>query len=264
MRSGRTAALLAIFALGWAGSAAAEEAPRPGAPTEARPGWYAGVSISAATNAFERALQRKTGINVSTNETVGFGGRVGYRFAPRFAAEAQLEWLDPFEADAGTLCSSDVPPTRAQFDTAVRNGQVPTGINFDQLDTFPCRGREFVFPTTDPVRSGEPFSIEPIVATLNARTYLGTGRWQPYLLFGGGLMYVNFNDEGFCPTATLTCGNDFEALGYALRIGGGLEYYMTESFVLTLGASYVLPLTGQVRDFDYVSFEPFGITYRFR
>jgi opacity protein-like surface antigen len=255
MGSGCRAIGGAILVLLAAVANASEPAPSADAiADDARSGWYAGLSILAGINTFERTLEANAGFDVSTNETIGVGGRVGYRFAPRFAVEGQVEWMNPFKAEADTICSDRTPLTSTQR---------PPGLSAGVAATLPCLGHEVISPTIDPIRTGDPYRIEPIVATLNARGYLATGRWQPYMLFGSGLMYLAFDDEATCKPLSM-CGRDVELVSYALRVGGGLEYYMTERFVLTLGASYVLPLTGAAKDFDYVSIEPFGITYRFR
>ena len=247
-------ALIAAALLASSAPAIAQQPPGEVPPSAPPTGWYGGLGFKVATPTFERAFQRKLGFNVSTNETIGIDGRVGYRLHPNFAAEFQVEWLNPFKADVGVQCSSPFEPTAQEI-----NQKFPGGVGApDPRDfpNFPCRGRELVFPETDPVRNGDPFRIEPVVMTLNGRAYLTTSRLQPYLTFGSGLIHVDIRDKA--PN-----GQDVKDLGFALRVGGGFEYAITEQIVLTLGASYVVPLSGRAQDFDYVSFEPFGLTWRF-
>jgi opacity protein-like surface antigen len=100
--------------------------------------------------------------------------------------------------------------------------------------------------------------IEPWVITGNVKGHLLTGRFQPYLLVGAGVMTakVKMKDSlglGFSESDRFT--------GFAARFGGGIDFYTTESIVLTLGTDYVLP-TGDVKDLDYVSISV-GFQYRF-
>jgi len=260
---GRLLALLAGALLASAPPAAAQEPASAQEGGESRLGWYAGIAMGVGVNTFERNLQRRLGFNVSTNEVVGLDGRLGYRLHPNLAAELQVQWMNPFRADAGELCTSTVPPTNDEIRAAFPFPNTPSPSEIDQL---PCRGRGAVFPAVDPIRSADPFRIEPVVATLNGRAYLATGTWQPYLLFGSGIIHVDIRDKARCASGTVgvnACGKDVQDFGFALRIGGGLEHYITETLVITIGASYVLPISGRAQDYDYISFEPMGFTYRF-
>ena len=82
--------------------------------------------------------------------------------------------------------------------------------------------------------------------TGNAKWLLMTGRVQPYLLGGLGIMEVEFNSSvgpGFS-----TSDSDL-----AIRFAGGFDVYLTEHVVAYGGVDYVLP-TGDVKDLDYLSF----------
>lgn len=107
---------------------------------------------------------------------------------------------------------------------------------------------------------GEKVSIdlEPLVVTTNLKGYALTGRYQPFVLVGGGAMVVeaNLKDHsglGLSQTETMR--------GVVMRFGGGLDFYATEQMVLTVGVDYVLPF-GELEDFDYVSIA-WGLRYRF-
>ena len=99
------------------------------------------------------------------------------------------------------------------------------------------------------------FDVDPIVVTSDVKGYLLTGRYQPFLLAGGGVMTarVTASGVGGVESRRLT--------GFAMRLGGGLDFYATKSIVLSLGVDYVLPF-GNVEDFDYVSLG-WGLEYRF-
>lgn len=100
--------------------------------------------------------------------------------------------------------------------------------------------------------------IEPIVVTANLKGYLLTGRYQPFLLVGGGFMRA---DETVHDTsAALGLSDSDDKLRLAFRFGGGVDLYATRHIVLSAEADYVLP-TGSL-DYDYVSVG-LGLQYRF-
>jgi len=105
---------------------------------------------------------------------------------------------------------------------------------------------------------GETVSIdlEPLVITTNLKGYVLTGRYQPFVLIGGGGMIIEtkFEDQaGLSAKDTLR--------GIVIRFGGGVDFYATDQVVLTLGLDYLMPF-GEVEDFDYVSIG-WGLRYRF-
>jgi opacity protein-like surface antigen len=100
----------------------------------------------------------------------------------------------------------------------------------------------------------DALSLERFAYTANAKAYLLTGFFQPFVLAGVGLLQVKVKDSlGFAISVT---EEDFAA-----RFGGGVEIYATEKIAVNLDASYVLP-TGNLKDFDYISIG-FGAQYRF-
>ena len=83
--------------------------------------------------------------------------------------------------------------------------------------------------------------------TLNGKLYGFLGRIQPYALFGmGGLV---FDDKR---------GDDS---GFLARLGGGLDFYLTDNIVLDFEAAYALP-AGSIDDLQFATFG-FGIQYRY-
>ena len=94
--------------------------------------------------------------------------------------------------------------------------------------------------------------------TGNVKGHLLTGRWQPFLLAGVGLMTsgVELRDPMGFGYRQSDWDNAFVA-----RFGGGIDLYTNENIVLTVGADYVLP-TGDLKDFDFISIG-WGIQYRF-
>jgi hypothetical protein len=102
------------------------------------------------------------------------------------------------------------------------------------------------------------FSVDPWSITGNLKAYLLTGRYQPYLSVGAGILTLRAKlkdktEQGLSSSERIT-----DATG---RFGGGVDIYVTENFVATVGASYLLP-NGDVSDYDYVSIT-WGLAYRF-
>ena len=95
--------------------------------------------------------------------------------------------------------------------------------------------------------------IEPVVVTANMKGYILTGRYQPFLLVGGGVMTAEFKSRGVPGSITL---NEF-----TMRFGGGIDLYATKNVVVTVGADYVLPFD-DLKDLDYISIG-WGFEYRF-
>jgi opacity protein-like surface antigen len=90
-------------------------------------------------------------------------------------------------------------------------------------------------------------------AMLNFKLFPIGGRFQPYAMFGAGVLHVDW--EGALGIGISDTNNDA-----AVRFGGGLDVYATEHVFLFLDASYVLP-AGDLRKYDYASFGA-GLGYR--
>jgi opacity protein-like surface antigen len=101
---------------------------------------------------------------------------------------------------------------------------------------------------------GKIAELQTWALTGNAKVFPLTGRTQPYALIGIGIQGVEFEDS-------VGAGLSQTESGFAVRFGGGLDFYITENVVASAGVDYVLP-TGDVEDLDYVSFGA-GIQYRF-
>jgi len=156
------------------------------------------------------------------DDAFGVMGRLGYRCHPRVSTEIQFEWLEDFK---GGFYETDMPMN-------------DTPRKFD-LD------------------------LESLVFTVNAKGHLMTGRYQPFLLLGLGFMRMESKARdisgGLIPGyAAQESDREVE---FALRYGGGLDVYLTEHWVATAEASYLMP-TGKLDNMDYYQFA-LGIQYRF-
>ncbi len=83
--------------------------------------------------------------------------------------------------------------------------------------------------------------------TANAKLYPLLGRFQPYAVAGlGGLVFENKRDDD---------------AGFLARIGGGLDVYITDRFVVDLEAVYLFP-GGDISEFQFATFQA-GVQYRY-
>jgi len=71
--------------------------------------------------------------------------------------------------------------------------------------------------------------VDQLVLTGNVK-FVGTGRVQPFLMFGLGMFHLS----------TELGGSDWSDTGFAARAGAGLDIYITESISVGAKASYVL------------------------
>ena len=92
------------------------------------------------------------------------------------------------------------------------------------------------------------FELTSTLLTANGRYYFLTDRAQPYLTTGIGWGFVNTDVTS-------------DESGFVLRFGGGLDYYISESWGLTGEFAYNLA-TGDLDDFNYMSLG-WGVFLRF-
>jgi opacity protein-like surface antigen len=125
---------------------------------------------------------------------------------------------------------------------------------FEWLSSFNYIAEDVLPPGETDVRDATFAEVEDYTLTVNAKGYPLTGRVQPFGLVGlGGMLAKN----------TLRFQNDrtVDVGGFVARFGGGVDYYLDESWILSADVSYLLT-TGNVEDTDRVSLG-IGIQYRF-
>jgi len=88
--------------------------------------------------------------------------------------------------------------------------------------------------------------LKPLAATSNLRVFVLTGRFQPYVTLGGGILRV---------------APDGGSSAIALRAGGGLDFYLTKSIVLNGKLDYVAAFNS-LDDVDYLTLG-LAVGYRF-
>ena len=118
--------------------------------------------------------------------------------------------------------------------------------------------------------------IDIFAATVDIKGYLLTGRYQPYLLLGGGTMKISTkvtNPTGIVGTVPNGAPppDNFALRGpktqsrkytdFVVRLGGGIDVYTTKHVVVNIGATYLFPL-GEVSDVEMFTVGG-GIEYRF-
>jgi opacity protein-like surface antigen len=109
------------------------------------------------------------------------------------------------------------------------------------------------------------FTLASHAVTANGKLlYPGWGRFQPWLLVGVGVSIYEAQDR-----SGLANGLDSTSVGFAARMGFGLDAYLTENWLLNLGAEGFLDTTqidnsigGDLDQFWYVPVQ-LGIQYRF-
>ena len=105
------------------------------------------------------------------------------------------------------------------------------------------------FDSHEGVRATE---IDAHLVSFNAKWFPlqgdGESRLQPYGLLGAGTQIVN--SEVLDPDIQKPWSTD---AGFVGRFGAGLDYYVTNQFVIEIEASYMLPAGGWVKHTDYAS-----------
>ena len=109
------------------------------------------------------------------------------------------------------------------------------------------------FDSTAGVPSTE---IDSHLVTLNAKLFPCGGRIQPYGLFGIGTHIIN--SEVLDPAVRKPFETD---AGFVTRVGGGIDYYATDHFVVELEGAYMQGSGGIVKDAE---FGAFGLHFLYR
>jgi len=122
------------------------------------------------------------------------------------------------------------------------------------LRYFAAEG-EINFFTGFKLRTGDPkmgdFQIDGIPFTANAKAYYPLGSFHPYALVGLGGMYAQLRTNK--PAGTIcwpgywgwycrgVYGQADENADFVAKFGGGPDFYITESWAISLDATYVRP-----------------------
>jgi opacity protein-like surface antigen len=145
-------------------------------------------------------------------------------------------------------------------------------LHFDWNEGFDTTvaGQDFEIETWSFTLDGKIYPVQAVHALLDYFE-TGVGPWpnrvQPFLITGFG--YQDFDNKklrDFLSRASI--GNNvfppegFEDWDFIVRLGGGLEVYATKNIAISIDATYVLPLSNDMHDLDYVTIG-WGFLYRF-
>ena len=90
--------------------------------------------------------------------------------------------------------------------------------------------------------------------TGDIKGYLPMGPFQPYVLAGLGIMHTK-------QKSTLGIGSKASTEEFVVRLGGGIDYYLTENYVFEVELGGVLP-SGDLKGLDLFTFAV-GLQYGF-
>lgn len=103
-------------------------------------------------------------------------------------------------------------------------------------------------------------NVEPVVVTTNAKAYILTGQTQPFIRFGLGIMTAGYKERDktvVLPPAANP--NSYRENRFALRVGGGVDHYLTKNLVVSADVDFV---AAPNLDIGYVIIGG-GLQYRF-
>jgi opacity protein-like surface antigen len=158
----------------------------------------------------------ETDLDDGIGDSIGFDLRAGYRLHRRLAVEAQLSYF-----------------------RSIGN----------QLTVVDRVGREL--EAADPTNR-----LDTLTGTINLKSFLLTGRFQPYVQVGLGGSHVRKKLEYFDVTRV-----DDSTAAFTFRGGGGIDIYLMPSLLLYTEATYIL-LTGEFGGDGFVPLV-FGVQCRF-
>jgi hypothetical protein len=171
-------------------------------------------------------------VPIKAGASLGVHHRAGYRFHPRLAAEAHLEYLTGAEITAPTF----------RWETP-----------FVDLSAVTATVDVKAYLLTGMV---QPFAL---IGAGWMRTYGNDTRIDPRIAFGKDLGNPQ-NPNVDIPMADEILVDDKGIVG---RFGGGLDFYVSQHISIGASASYVLPFgSWDTFDFNYISID-WGLQYRF-
>lgn len=176
------------------------------------------MRIAAAVLGVTLAFARASGVTAQDEDFGRPGGYVGGGFVYGFE-NFDLDEVSDF---AGVdVCASGAP-----------GFEVRGGYRFNPY--LAVEGTLDYYASFDIEAEGrEVFDVLAASFFANAKGYPLSGRVQPYGMFGIGVLTAHLEDDyGFDISET--------DASFALRIGGGLDVYVTPKFLLNLDVAYVI------------------------
>jgi len=183
------------------------------------------------------------------------------------AEDNDYERSGPYIGAAGTWALYTSAENRLEEDLPSAKVDNPLGVNGRagyRMNSFFAAEVEFEWLAESNVESSGlgVAGLDTWSVTANAKGFiltrlmhdLGIARLQPFALAGVGLMRSKIDDKA---DLDLSAKNQ----DFAVRVGAGLDLYITRNILGSLEVGWVLPTQG-LRDLDYVSFS-WGLQYRF-
>ena len=131
---------------------------------------------------------------------------------------------------------------------------------YDYLDGFDMK-------VPIPLFGRKRFTFDGGLVTANVKAYLPLGRFQPYAIFGAGVMWADLRTSypvgwvcgpWWCSSAYARIDN---STSFVLKYGVGTDIHIDDNWAITLDATYVQPFAS-LEDLQYVSFA-WGFRYRY-
>ena len=195
----------------------------------ARRGWMVGVAGSSAIELFEKDLEKDFRRQLEPSGGFGMGNSV---------ASLSVDNSHGFNARVGYRC----------------HRRFSAEVEVEWLNGFDADLTQPGFVQLARVE------VDPLVVTANAKGYLLTGRYQPFLLIGAGAMSADIKVRDPVGLSFTAVRSESENV-FAMRFGGGIDLYATKNLVVSLEADYVYPF-GNLDELDYVTIS-WGFQYRF-
>jgi len=132
------------------------------------------------------------------------------------------------------------------------------GYRFTEMVAVELHFEDVIEFDADSGGGGSSENIDRKVWTLmpNVKFYPMQGFCEPYLSVGGGLFYADSGNDNEVVTANprfIRHGTVDQGAGFGMRFGLGADFYATEQVFIAPEVAYVLPLTGDVNNYDYLS-----------
>jgi opacity protein-like surface antigen len=127
--------------------------------------------------------------------------------------------------------------------------------------------------------AGRNFTVDAWAFTLDGKVYPLAGledvlpsmakRFQPFTTVGFGYLDIDLdevqtflNNAAKAKVPPVLPSDALDDWDFALRVGGGMDIYLTRNIAINVDATYVLPLSNDLNDLDYLSIG-WGFLYRF-
>jgi opacity protein-like surface antigen len=167
--------------------------------------------------------------------------------------------LEQFDLPSATASVGGSPPVHLDVDSGDSWGaEARVGYRFHpnvaaegQLQYYDEFGLDL---HVSPGSGGQVATLDGMSVMGNVKGYPLTGRVQPYVLGGVGLLWLRLEDA-------FDFGIEQHEVGFAGRMGGGIDAYLTDNLLLNLETSYLLP-AGDLSDYRMIPIS-LGMQYRF-